>query len=236
MSPLGRKLPPRFQGSRGSIRPKADVSDVVVECLKTAAKRTFGLGRYTVAEGQRKSLEQAGDECGPQVARRGTRHWIRGVGLVGTGCERRSVRRRLRDQGGDLVAQRRAGCEHAVIAMAMYSGRWHQGGDPVELSLPRRSAARRSTPDQCSVILLRTRSAREPFFPPIDLTPRISRQPSRSSHPPGCSWHPAPAWCCRCRNGSGASHPGGTPGSGWNRRSGTCPGHRPSRCAAPRAP
>ena len=31
-----------------------------------------------------------------------------------------------------MVAQRRAGCEHAVIAMAMYSGRWHQGGDPVD--------------------------------------------------------------------------------------------------------
>jgi len=31
-----------------------------------------------------------------------------------------------------LGAQRRVRREHAVIAMAMYSGRRHQGGDPVD--------------------------------------------------------------------------------------------------------
>ena len=41
-------------------------------------------------------------------------------------------RRRLRDQGRDLVAQRRVGCEHAVIAMAVYAGRWHECGNPID--------------------------------------------------------------------------------------------------------
>ena len=79
----------------------------------------------------RTSIEQEGDECRPQVTRRGTRHWIRGVGLAGSGCERRLVRRSLRDQSRGWGAQRRIGSEHTVVAVPMHP-RWHQCGDAID--------------------------------------------------------------------------------------------------------
>lgn len=82
-------------------RPKTDVLDVVGERRKTAATRTFGLGRYTVAEGQRKLLEQAGDEGGPQITSRGTRQRIRSIALVSLGRARRVLGGLLGD--GDVL-------------------------------------------------------------------------------------------------------------------------------------
>ncbi len=76
----------------------------------------------TVGAGQRNNLEQAGDEHGPQVARRGARRPI--LVIARCICARVGLRRgaaRFPGQGGDLRAQRRVGREHAMVAVAMYA-------------------------------------------------------------------------------------------------------------------
>ena len=45
---MPRKLPLELGHAKDRNRPGADVSDVIGERLKSVAKRTFGLGRYTV--------------------------------------------------------------------------------------------------------------------------------------------------------------------------------------------
>ena len=56
---------------------------------------------------------------------------IRTLGLVRLGCVPRFLGG-LSSEGRDLVAQRRVGCEDAVIAMSVHPGRRHQCGDSVD--------------------------------------------------------------------------------------------------------
>jgi len=53
------------------------------------------------------------------------------MGLVDLGGARRLLGGLLGERR-DLVAQRRVGCEHAVIAMAMHTRAWHERGNPVD--------------------------------------------------------------------------------------------------------
>ena len=119
---------------RGDRRRACRLADV---CENLPDRRCFGhegddlhLGA-AVRAGEREDLEQAGDQRGPQVPCRGTRQRITAIGLVGFGRARR-LHGGFLGERCDLGAQRRVGCKHAVIAMAMYAGRWHQCGNPVD--------------------------------------------------------------------------------------------------------
>ena len=109
----------RHGSSDASDRPQSAISErlrFVDERLQAAAKRNIGSGRNAVTGGKRIHLERAGDQRGPEATCRGTRQRMRVIGLVSFGRARRDLDG-LFGEGRDLVAQRRVGCEHAVIAM-----------------------------------------------------------------------------------------------------------------------